>query len=770
MNTVSCKKMASRINALNEPAEINVPPIGYPATFTTNEDTKFDAKLTGADLNAKDSLNFIIVTDGTKGHAEVFGLNTGDFYYQPYANETGTDTFTFKVNDGLADSPEAIVVVTIVAVNDAPEFTAIPDRLFDGGDGPLVQGTEYTFGGAATDVDDNAVTYACVYESMGLDASDPNYAAADNDCTSLASLTTSNSVVIRSTAVFSDGVLTWTPTSEQRGTFKFTIAATETDGSPTNLTGTEEFYVTVRANYVTDPNSDSTDEIVIALDASYSTDFQSESQNDFGVAPRLDGTANDDVTTNWFDLMLALNGDMSTFTTESPWIGDGTYSNPYALDFDGANDHVNFDDTDLVNFEGGDFALEAWINKDATASKNILFGKDIDDDRQFYLVLDHDGDNTNIMKFLYSGDSGDVYLVSSANLFSNNEWTHLLTQRSGDSFEIYVNGKLKNSGTTAGTHGTMLDSAAPLYIGKRDLAGFSNYYNGRIGRAAIYNDSLTAAQVNQNFNVTANRFRETPIDDIYTDNLILHLDAASAKNGVSFPGLPLDDCSDLYSSWFDLSGTGATGTLMYFINPECATLGWNGTGVAADPYRLTFATATPEAVDLGSSTTLNSESALSIEAWIRPSDFTGYNSIVSRWATVVADRAYYLGLYGGNGQLAFYASDGVAATNPYRRTAAQLTLNVWSHVVGTYDAGVIKFYVNGAIWADDGLGGVIPTGINPTPSNKVSVGYDIVKATNSFGGDIAIVRMFNSVLTLEQAKQNCHAQKDRFDGGTCADP
>ncbi|MCA9200274.1 MAG: tandem-95 repeat protein, partial [Planctomycetales bacterium] len=47
--------------------------------------------------------------------------SNGAFEYQPNANFSGTDTFTYTVSDGFAQSGEVLVVLTIRPVNDAPE-------------------------------------------------------------------------------------------------------------------------------------------------------------------------------------------------------------------------------------------------------------------------------------------------------------------------------------------------------------------------------------------------------------------------------------------------------------------------------------------------------------------------------------------------------------------------------------------------------------------------------------------------------------------------
>ncbi|MEP6911728.1 MAG: tandem-95 repeat protein, partial [bacterium] len=78
------------------------------------------------------NLTFAIVTSPTKGTLGSIGAPTctngvcsATVAYTPTANEFGNDSFTFRVNDGTANSNEVgTVSITINSVNDAPSFTA----------------------------------------------------------------------------------------------------------------------------------------------------------------------------------------------------------------------------------------------------------------------------------------------------------------------------------------------------------------------------------------------------------------------------------------------------------------------------------------------------------------------------------------------------------------------------------------------------------------------------------------------------------------------
>ena len=65
-----------------------------------------------------DSLTAVLISGPSHGS---FTFNSdGTFVYTPFANYNGTDSFTYKANDGQALSSTATVNITITAVNDAP--------------------------------------------------------------------------------------------------------------------------------------------------------------------------------------------------------------------------------------------------------------------------------------------------------------------------------------------------------------------------------------------------------------------------------------------------------------------------------------------------------------------------------------------------------------------------------------------------------------------------------------------------------------------------
>src|SRR4029077_16263222 len=82
-----------------------------------SEDTQAGGQATATDVDG-DTLTYTLVNGPVHGSL-VFNAD-GSFSYFPNRNYDGSDSFTFKANDGTVDSNEATVAITVTAVNDAP--------------------------------------------------------------------------------------------------------------------------------------------------------------------------------------------------------------------------------------------------------------------------------------------------------------------------------------------------------------------------------------------------------------------------------------------------------------------------------------------------------------------------------------------------------------------------------------------------------------------------------------------------------------------------
>jgi hypothetical protein len=95
---------------------LNHAPVAQDGSLTTDEDTAKTVALQASDLDGN-SLAYSIVSAPTHGVLSGSGATRT---YTPDANYSGSDSFTFKTNDGRLDSNVARVSITVTPVNDPP--------------------------------------------------------------------------------------------------------------------------------------------------------------------------------------------------------------------------------------------------------------------------------------------------------------------------------------------------------------------------------------------------------------------------------------------------------------------------------------------------------------------------------------------------------------------------------------------------------------------------------------------------------------------------
>ena len=136
-------------------------PVAVADTHSINEDGVLNVAspgVLGNDTDPEGGLTAIKLSDPQHGTLTFNG--DGSFIYTPAANYNGADSFTYKVNDGAADSNVATVTITVNPVNDAP--TAVNDSYTATTAVPLVVSANNGLLANDTDVEGSALTAAKV--------------------------------------------------------------------------------------------------------------------------------------------------------------------------------------------------------------------------------------------------------------------------------------------------------------------------------------------------------------------------------------------------------------------------------------------------------------------------------------------------------------------------------------------------------------------------------------------------------------------------------
>ncbi len=130
---------------------VDDPPVAVNSSASLDEDTTETITLgTTTDVDGT-TLTYSIVS--TPSYGTLGSVSGTSVDYTPNADYYGSDSFTFKSNDGTTDSNTATLSLTINSVNDPPS------NVDAGGDQSGNEGDTFSFTGSATDVDGSIASY-----------------------------------------------------------------------------------------------------------------------------------------------------------------------------------------------------------------------------------------------------------------------------------------------------------------------------------------------------------------------------------------------------------------------------------------------------------------------------------------------------------------------------------------------------------------------------------------------------------------------------------
>jgi len=202
---------------------VNDAPVAAPDSYTVSEDSTLGV-LSAAGVLANDSdidgdsLSAVLVSGPSNGSLT---LNTdGSFAYDPNADFFGVDTFTYRANDGTADSNIVTVTITVNEINDAPIAAA----------------------DSAVTNEDTAVNGDVLANDFDPDNTDGILGNEDTLTAVLDAGPANGSLVFNA-----DGTFTYTANANFFGTDSFTYHAVDSDGAASNVAT-----VTITVNEIND--------------------------------------------------------------------------------------------------------------------------------------------------------------------------------------------------------------------------------------------------------------------------------------------------------------------------------------------------------------------------------------------------------------------------------------------------------------------------------------------------------------------------------------
>ncbi len=240
------------------------------------------------------------------------------------------------------------------------------------------------------------------------------------------------------------------------------------------------------------------------------------------------------------------NNNDGSLTNAPVWDGDAAVGD-YALDFAqdaGSNAFVTVADDASFDFSG-DFSVAFWYNASSPPGGNAGIVGQYTAGNGFAVYATSDGN----LQFLVEGGSGSVNNQYAGGFISDGDWHHVVAVRSGDNFQMYVDG-VSNTATTSAIGSP--NSTEALFIG----GGSTSDYEGKLDDVRIYTRAVSTSDVGELMTLTLDP---------------LMLDATSSANG----GLNINDDggNDIYLVADDspFSGQAATTIEVEFSSDSPAT-------------------------------------------------------------------------------------------------------------------------------------------------------------------------------------------------------
>tara|TARA_B100001123_G_scaffold82724_2_gene94320 strand:- start:15436 stop:16857 length:1422 start_codon:yes stop_codon:yes gene_type:complete len=410
---------------------------------------------------------------------------------------------------------------------------------------------------------------------------------------------------------------------------------------------------------------------------------------------------------------------------------------------DGTDEKVTVANTTDIDGDGG-FTFDIWLYfLDMDSAKYTVFslynsGGGAGEEFTFW-IMDKDQHNYSVRcgKRTTTGGVGtnrrsnDAAAELSANIGKWANWT--FTYSGGDSavyssYKIYYNGEEKDDGTMGGAGNGGEENATRWGLDRNGSGAFEGY----IGRVALYNKELTAAQILQNYEATKPRFAPR----ITTDGLFASWDAGDPNSYSG--GTTLKDTANNYDGTFVNNGSGGD---ISFDSANGGSLVFDG----SDDY--VNITTLPD----------YSGTARSAIIWFSVDDMDG--GVYTPFQSAADQFCVSFGQYetGGTVWMAFRSENsGSNYTYGVSTTVSDGVWTCWAVTINASDE-IVAVYQNGDSKSlTAGHGFTIKTG------TTIGCRLDGSTIQNDLDGKIGSVRLYTKTLSAAEIMDNYQKTKGRF--------
>jgi hypothetical protein len=422
--------------------------------------------------------------------------------------------------------------------------------------------------------------------------------------------------------------------------------------------------------------------------------------------------------TNWVNL---INNSISGGTLINGPTLTGSGKN-LAITFDGTNDYTEILDNSIIDFGTSNFTSNIWIYPSSSLIGNSEYGiigknNGFQNSTGWGLELSTYDYSTPFPKVDMIGFNSGQSSWGLSNILApirTNTWSNVNLMRTGNKFDLYVNGSLSATKINSNV-GLNVDNSVNLTLGKSST--WQSYFKGNISNFNLFNRALSPFDIFQNFNAYKSRYG---IPDIVTSGLTLNLDA-----GNPYSYNPDNTGS---TTWVDTTYLTTGGTLTNGAFYSGGTMVFDGVDDSViSPPPLVGSTDT------------------TIIIWFKS-------------LSIDSEQVLYDCNYVTNGcLLEIYQSKPSFQinTNYIQSTTTLLSNQIYCVAVSKPNSGAGSFYVNAV-----NAGSTITSSFN-IPNSTVTLGTTTT-TRYPFKGSIYNAQIYNRALSQDEITQNFNALRGRY--------
>ena len=404
------------------------------------------------------------------------------------------------------------------------------------------------------------------------------------------------------------------------------------------------------------------------------------------------------------------------------FVGGAVYdvANKGSIYFDGSDDYINIPNATSLN--PTTITISCWVKFNTfTNNANIIskgFTSVSSPFIQYSLKMGDVESTRDLYGFQISNNGVNATVTSSARLITN-KYYFLTVTYDGTTLKLYKDG-IQDVNTTTSA-GALASYATPVQIGRWGTQG-SQYFNGNVAVAIIYNRALSSTEILQNYNATKKRF--SPEENILTNGLVLYFDAG---NSSSYAGTGI--------TAFNVAGIGYTAIL---VNSPTFTSSSGGGFVFNGTFKYILM---PSIID--------SNNDLTVSFWNRRLSTGTIHNLLHG----VDQSGYFQIRYNASNAVQLVKSNAadMGSFTGYTSTANN---DVYLTVRFTKSSNAYDLYINGAY-----ISSITNAQTFVTTGPLLGSGYP---GSEHFNGNIYSFTYYNRVLTSAEILQNYNALKGRY--------